>query len=103
MTEFNPPPVSSDDKGNGGEPTVSFETWSSIDCCCDNYPGRFSSARSKVPSGVYLVYDERLPKILDELGDSFRVLRFIEDPPRPSFPLQLLSALLDTFQGSTGD
>jgi hypothetical protein len=56
----------------------------------------------KVLGNAHLVDGERLSQILDELGDFLRVLRFIKDPTHPSFPLQLLSAFLDIFQGSTG-
>ena len=56
-----------------------------------------------VPGGAYLVDDERLTEILDELGDFLRVLRFIENPSHPSFSLQLSSSLFDAFQGSAGD
>ena len=58
---------------------------------------------SKAPGSAYLVDCECSPKILDELANFLRVLRFIKDPTHPSFPLQLLSAFLDIFQGSAGD
>jgi hypothetical protein len=66
-------------------------------------PDVLSQFDSKVPGNAYLVDGERLSKILDELADFLRVLRFIKDPTHPSFPLQLLSAFLDIFQGSTSD
>ena len=66
-------------------------------------PDALSQFDSKVLGSAYLVDDERLSKILDELGNLLRVLRFIKDPTHPSFPLQFLSAFLDIFQGSAGN
>jgi hypothetical protein len=50
-------------------------------------PDALSQFDSKVLGNAYLVDDERLSKILDELGDFLRVLRFIKDPTHSSFPL----------------
>ena len=44
-----------------------------------------STPGSVVPNITYLVDEDRLPKVLDKVDNSSRVLRFIEDPSHLSF------------------
>ena len=56
-----------------------------------------------VPGDAYLVDEDCLSEVLEKLDDGLRVLRFVEDLSRLSFPQQCLRSILDVFQGPTDD
>lgn len=89
----------------GGELTANCTTWLSIDCCCDTYPRHVSLIQSLSADlrCTNLVDEDRLPEFFNELYDCSRILRFIENPSRFSFPQQFLGSFLNVFQGSTDD